>query len=312
REFDKEAALVFCVWSERPLPLARREQTQKNAAKPTSSKTDSSGCFGITRVLDKPCEESNLKDKHMTIQLYNAWSAAATGFKYLPYSLVTQAATIAVSIATGQVAWDRVKEVFFPSDSRMCDTVKGFSLLDKAVGLGGVSCSAWINGAVEEVIMRGIFQDGLLTRVPKAVLGIFGRNHWVDSRPAQVVRVSMSVAAAVALRLTNPKNLPPEKLRFLIANTLGIGTAIAAVKEKTGSVVAAIGLRSLHNVFLINIPTLWLLTNACSIFKSDPTPTYFSSSPSSSPTTTSSTPEQSVSLDQSPIQYSWNKSSGRF
>ncbi|HSX37915.1 MAG TPA: DnaA/Hda family protein [Chlamydiales bacterium] len=47
REFDKKAALVFasgasdhCLWQ-------GASEEQKNAAKPTSSKTDSSGCFGI-------------------------------------------------------------------------------------------------------------------------------------------------------------------------------------------------------------------------------------------------------------------------
>lgn len=237
----------------------------------------------------------------MTIQSFNAWSAAATGFKYLPYSLVTQAVTITGAIAIGQVAWDTVKEALFPSDSKMCDAVNNSSLLQKVSMLGIAGFTALNHGAGEEVIVRGIFQDGLLTRVPKAVLEIFGRNHWVDSRPAQVVRVGISAAAFAAMHLVNSMSFSPEQVRFQIANTLGLGIAAAAVKEKTGSVLAAMGLHSLYNALLVSIPNLWLTTNACSIFKSDPTPMSFSSSPSSSPLlldSTRSTPEQSISLDQ--------------
>ncbi len=88
-------------------------------------------------------------------------------------------------------------------------------------------------GTGEEVIIRGILQDGLLTRVPKAVLGIFGRNHWVDSRPAQVVRVCLSAAAFVALHLGNFMIYPVEQVKFQLANVLGLGIAAAAVKERT-------------------------------------------------------------------------------
>jgi len=224
----------------------------------------------------------------MTIQSFNAWSAAATGFKYLPYSLVTQAVTITGAIAIGQVAWDTVKEAFFPSDSKMCDAVKDYSLLQKAVMLGAAGFTALTYGTGEEVIVRGILQDGLLTRAPKAVLGIFGRNHWVDSRPAQVVRVGISAAAFAAMHLANSMIYSSGVVRFQVANTLGLGIAAAVVKEKTGSVLPAMGLHSLYNAISMSIPNLWLATSACSIFKSDPTPISFSSS----------TPAQSISLDQ--------------
>ncbi|HSX37395.1 MAG TPA: hypothetical protein VLE95_01020 [Chlamydiales bacterium] len=52
REFDKEAAQFFASGVSDHCQGPRREQTKKNAAKPTSSKTDSSGCFGIFQKID--------------------------------------------------------------------------------------------------------------------------------------------------------------------------------------------------------------------------------------------------------------------
>lgn len=233
----------------------------------------------------------------MNAQPFNAWSVATTGFKYLPHSLVVQAAAVTGAVAMGQVAWDTVKEAFFPSDSKMCDAVKNASLLQKAAMFGPVfEMTAF--GAGEELMIRGILQDGLLTRVPKAVLGIFGRNHWVDSRPAQVVRVGISGALFAAAHLANSLILSPGMLRFQLANTLGLGIAAAALKERTGSVLAAAGLHGLYNFLAGLIPTLWVTTNACSISKSDPTPMSFASSPSSRSAANRPAPDQSVSLDQ--------------
>lgn len=204
----------------------------------------------------------------MSIQPFNAWSAAATGFKYLPHSLAVQTAVVAGAIALDQVKWDVLKEVFFPSDSKTCNAVNDLSLLQKVSMIVGVGQLVGM-GTGEEVIIRGILQDGLLTRVPKAVLGIFGKNHWVDSRPAQVVRGGISAAAFAAIHLANLRVFSEEQVRVQIANTLGLGIACAAVKERTGSVVAAMGLHGLYNALAISIPNLWLATNACSLFESD-------------------------------------------
>ncbi|HSX38441.1 MAG TPA: NAD(+) synthase [Chlamydiales bacterium] len=69
REFDKEAALVFasgasdhCLWQ-------GGEHTQKTAAKPTSSKTDSSGCFGIKETHYRIDPVLELKSKQPDLLL---------------------------------------------------------------------------------------------------------------------------------------------------------------------------------------------------------------------------------------------------
>src|ERR1700679_3731857 len=113
----------------------------------------------------------------MSIQPFDAWSAAATGFKYLPHSLALQTAVVGGAIALGQVKWDTAKEGFFSSNSHICNAFKDVSLLEKVSMFFGVGQVVGM-GIGEEVMIRGILQDGLLTRVLKAVLGIFGRNHW--------------------------------------------------------------------------------------------------------------------------------------
>ncbi|HSX37253.1 MAG TPA: hypothetical protein VLE95_00295 [Chlamydiales bacterium] len=47
REFDKEAAQFFASGASDHCLRQGASEDQKNAAKPTSSKTDSSDCFGI-------------------------------------------------------------------------------------------------------------------------------------------------------------------------------------------------------------------------------------------------------------------------
>ncbi|HSX04427.1 MAG TPA: HI0074 family nucleotidyltransferase substrate-binding subunit, partial [Rhabdochlamydiaceae bacterium] len=93
REFDKEAAQFFasgasdhCLWQ-------GASEDQKNAAKPTSSKTDSSGCFGIEGILVNTPREtiarafqlnwikneklwlSMLEDRNLTSHIYSETEA---------------------------------------------------------------------------------------------------------------------------------------------------------------------------------------------------------------------------------------------
>ncbi|HSX38246.1 MAG TPA: hypothetical protein VLE95_05385 [Chlamydiales bacterium] len=54
REFDKEAARVFASGASDHCLRQGASEDKKNAAKPTSSKTDSSGCFGIQPSQKSP------------------------------------------------------------------------------------------------------------------------------------------------------------------------------------------------------------------------------------------------------------------
>ncbi|HSX37568.1 MAG TPA: hypothetical protein VLE95_01925 [Chlamydiales bacterium] len=210
----------------------------------------------------------------MAIQSFKISMVA--GCKYWPDVLMAQAGAIVgatqIGLLTRDAVRDAVQKTFYPSDSEICDIMHNFSLLEKVEGavlFVLYSAAAVAGSATQTFVVHGILQDVLLTRVPKMVLGIFGRGHWMDSRSAQVLRVgvlSTMLAASAALDSAGPRSLVSEQVRKVYAvGKLGLGIASAVVKEKTGSVLASVGVRSLNSALIMAIQSLWLFTtHGCS------------------------------------------------
>jgi hypothetical protein len=194
----------------------------------------------------------------MTIP-FDTCAVAASGVQYLPYSLVVQTAAVAAAGWLGHFNWETVKDAFFPT---ACGDLNEWPVWKKIVGVGLQLVEKTLTVSGEEILIRGILQDGILTKLPKKVLDFFGRGRWVNSPLASVARVGVSAAAFSAIHLGNALLLPRKHMQLQLANTFGLGLVAAYIKEKTGSIWPGFGLHAAYNAIATNIPFVHCVTRA--------------------------------------------------
>jgi membrane protease YdiL (CAAX protease family) len=183
----------------------------------------------------------------MTIQS-NSYSLALSGVKWLPVAMAAQAATVGIGMLAGWVSWDTVKAAFTPAAECPLKSVEGRQKLGGAMML--------ISGqpAIEEFGAREIFQNQMLTVFPTWILGkIVPGSEWiVKSTVAKVARTVLSGGLfSYSHYIFHPANAPESAqkiMNFQVLNTLGIGLALSALRERTGSSWPAFGLHVAWNV----------------------------------------------------------------
>jgi membrane protease YdiL (CAAX protease family) len=197
----------------------------------------------------------------MSIQNFDTWGAAASGFKYLPITIAASATSVGVAVLANWTNLETIKGLYFPEN---CGGIERLSPKLKAATFAQMLYSFVFQApGSESMVMQGILQDGILTRAPRMFFNLCGKGHWADSKIAVVARTAVSAVAFSAMHLLNQVLLGNDaKMAFQLANTLGLGLVLAAIKEKTGSIWPAFGLHAAFNAVFMSVPYLYCATKS--------------------------------------------------
>jgi membrane protease YdiL (CAAX protease family) len=138
----------------------------------------------------------------------------------------------------------------FPSWPRIHQTVLSTKVIS-AVATVTTSLS-------EEIILRGLVQDGLLTRIPKYVIQKIapGKETALDSSIAKVARILLVSAAFSSLHLLNPFAFDDSFVHVQVVATFTLGIGLSILKESKAGLLGAMGARLAYDV-ITHAPSLW-------------------------------------------------------
>ena len=191
----------------------------------------------------------------MAVQNSNPWSLTVSGLKWLPAMAIAQAASIGAGLLAGCFTWEIVKGLF--TSSPKCPLSSSQDLKEA----GGMLLMMSGQPALEEALIRNVFQGIILTSLPKVLMGRIAPSFMplVDSRIVMAARTLVSAGVFSYLHtllLPDKLNEMEEKLRnFQVANTFGIGLASAALQERTGTTWPSLGLHVGWNLLYFSYRT---------------------------------------------------------
>lgn len=187
----------------------------------------------------------------MSIQPFDTFSAITTGFKYLPYALGASSLSVTVGSLAGLYDWGLVKDLYSPDCSNI--QIKGSDIIQ---GLLIGYLSLFNAPITEEILFRGVLQDGILTRAPRKFLALFGKQRLADSVIAKTGRIGITALGFSLFHLQNQFFVSTEQIKFQLANTFGLGLVTSYLKEKTKSLWPSVGLHMIFNAVPISIQTM--------------------------------------------------------
>ncbi len=192
----------------------------------------------------------------MSVQNYNILSDVASGFKYIPYALAAQAASVGVAVLGNWTNLETIKNALIPEN---CGVVQ--RALAEAPEITAFAVSL---GPVLEEFKRRNLQVYMLTSVPRIFFNLFGKGHWVDSKIAILARTAVTAMFfsewhSVWREIVSTGE---EVMNFKYAHTFGLGLVTAALQEKTGSMWPSVGVHAASNAIGFAPPLLYCATKS--------------------------------------------------